>query len=406
MSTPQETTLLLHKRLAPLYLAAFFQGFVLWYPIEKLFMKSIGFDDAGIGIMIAFYSTIMLLTETPSGILADRWSRKGVLILASIALATSALVGGLSNNMTIFLLSTGFWGLFYAMYSGTNESIIYDTVLEETGESKEYEYFYGRLKIVDSTALVLGSLAGGFAANYFGLRSPFFATIPFVLASIILLLKFREPKLHKSAVTVPIKQHISNTFRAVLQKGQLFPILIVLVAASTLLYTLFEFDQLWIIALAAPVILFGPINALLLSTIGIGGAAANYFKMHRYTVMIGTLSVMFGCSLVLVYSRNLVLTVAATTFICASVIALNVVFSKLLHDSLNSKVRAGAASAVSTLGRIIIIPLALGFGYISKNESVFQASWVIVGLVVVILALVIKTYGTHKSLPVMTRNDA
>ena len=122
----------LYRRLLPLYVAAFFQGFVLWYTIEKLFMRSIGFDDAGIGIMVAGYSVVMLLIETPSGILADRWSRKGVLMVASVALAASSLVCGISDSIPFYLVGAGLWGIFFAFYSGTYDSMVYDTLLEET----------------------------------------------------------------------------------------------------------------------------------------------------------------------------------------------------------------------------------------------------------------------------------
>ena len=71
----------LRRRLAPLYAAVFLQGLVLWVPIEKLFMTSIGFDAAGVGLMAAVYAAVVPFFELPSGILADRWSRRGVLIL-------------------------------------------------------------------------------------------------------------------------------------------------------------------------------------------------------------------------------------------------------------------------------------------------------------------------------------
>ena len=41
----------LRRRLRPLYLAALLQGFILWVPVEKLFMSEIGFDARSIGIM-------------------------------------------------------------------------------------------------------------------------------------------------------------------------------------------------------------------------------------------------------------------------------------------------------------------------------------------------------------------
>src|SRR5438552_2731491 len=100
------------KRLLPLYISAFFQSFVLWYTIEKLFMRSIGFDNTAIGFMVAVYSAVMLMVDTPSGILADRWSRKGVLMLASISLGLSALAGGLSHGISLYLVCAVLWGIF------------------------------------------------------------------------------------------------------------------------------------------------------------------------------------------------------------------------------------------------------------------------------------------------------
>jgi MFS family permease len=84
----------LRRRLTPLYAAAFLQNLALWVPIEKLFMTTIGFNAASVGAMAAVYAVVVPVMEVPSGVLADRWSRRGVLILASIAGVLSVLVGG------------------------------------------------------------------------------------------------------------------------------------------------------------------------------------------------------------------------------------------------------------------------------------------------------------------------
>ena len=70
---------LIWRRLAPLYAASFLQNLALWVPIEKLFMTTIGFNAASIGAMAAVYAVVVPVLEVPSGVLADRWSRRGVL---------------------------------------------------------------------------------------------------------------------------------------------------------------------------------------------------------------------------------------------------------------------------------------------------------------------------------------
>ncbi|QQS18851.1 hypothetical protein IPL68_02205 [Candidatus Saccharibacteria bacterium] len=79
-------------------------------------MRSIGFDDADIGLMVAVYSAAMLLIDIPSGLLADRWSRKGVLALASVALAGAALVGGMSNSIEMYLFVQFYGGILRLLF--------------------------------------------------------------------------------------------------------------------------------------------------------------------------------------------------------------------------------------------------------------------------------------------------
>lgn len=389
----------LKKRLLPLYFAAFCHGFVFWYAIEKLFMQSIGFTDAAIGLFVAVYSVAVIITETPSGILADRWSRKGVLILASLALAVSSLIGGLSQSETIYIFSTCLWGVYYALYSGTYDSIVYDTILEEGIDTKRYDYYYGRVNLVDSCALIAGSLIGGLVANVFGLRETYFFTVIPALLAVIALLRFKEPRLHKQLVPSSVADQVRATFRAVLKNTRLLPIIAVLLSSSTILYLLFEFDQLWLLALAAPLVWYGPINAAILSTIGIGGYIAGKFKLYKLRNMIVVITCMLAAGVGLIVSRNLLLTVACIIVICACLLVLEIVFTRVLHDGLSSKIRAGASSAVSTLGRGFIIPLAVLFGYLSEQRTVFEAAWLVVFMLVITAVLVAKLYSENRMLP-------
>ena len=75
------------KRLRPLFVAGFFLGISFWAPVEKLFLSHIGFTAATIGLLAATYAVVVPFLEIPSGILADRWSRRGVLMIADLALA-------------------------------------------------------------------------------------------------------------------------------------------------------------------------------------------------------------------------------------------------------------------------------------------------------------------------------
>lgn len=368
------------RRLIPLYCASFLQSAIFWYAIEKLFMQQeIGFTEASIGVMAAVYSATMLITETPSGILADRWSRKGVLIIGSLALAVASLVCGLSNSMPVYIFGAAFWGVFYAMYSGTYDSIVYDVIQEETGTSEGFEKYYGYIHIFESAGLVVTALAGALIGDVFGMRWAFYASVPLALLSIVSLVLFREPKIHKAEVETPVSQHVIGTFKAVLRRGVLFQILCAVTGITLATEIIFEFAQLWYVAIALPLAIYGGVYALLLAAPGVAG-----WTVHAARSKFGQgllLAVGLATAIGLVFGRAPWLVITLQAFFGVAITALGIAMNKQLHDRLPSTVRAGAVSAVGTISRVVFIPLSIYFGYLGSKYSVFTAGWVLVGVV-------------------------
>jgi MFS family permease len=372
---------IISRRLLPLYAAVFCQGVVFWYAIEKLFMTSIGFDEAGIGAMVAAYSAVMLLIEAPAGVLADRWSRKGVLILASVALGISALLGGSSTTPAIFLISTLFWGAYTALSSGTYDSIIYDVLQEEEGSSKQYERFYGRHKIVEGFAFVVGSLSGGVIAQLVDMRATFFYSLPLIALSIVLLWTFKDPTIHKADPADSLGAHVRETLHAVLRQRTLLTILISLIALDVVLASLYEFSQLWLIALAVPIIFYGPASALLFASWSIGGMIASFLR-SRVRLLIAC-GIMLLSAVCLSVSHAAILIVIAQTILAIGIVGVTVILTHQLHDQLPSRVRAGASSTASTITSIVLIPTALLFGVVAHSNDIFHAN-IILALILII----------------------
>lgn len=242
------------RRLRPLHVAVALQGFMLWVPVEKLFMNEIGFDPAADGMMAAAYAAVVPLVELPSGILADRWSRRGVLAMAGVALALCALIGGLSTGVSTYVVSALMLGVFFAMRSGTLDAVVYEVVLEETGRSDTFERHIGRVRLTESLALVGGALAGGALAGLTSTRLTYVATVPFAVVSVVACLRLREPRLHEAQVRAPLRTHLALTVRSLSTSSDLISIITLTVLTSALLQLILEFGPLWLVALAAPAV--------------------------------------------------------------------------------------------------------------------------------------------------------
>lgn len=367
----------LARRLVPLQVAAFLQGVGLWVPVEKLFMTEIGFDAATIGVMAAAYAAMVPLVEVVSGILGDRWSRRGVLVVAGAALLVSVLIGGLSQDVTTYIVAALVLGVYFAMYSGTVEAIVYDTVLEETGGSEAYEQQIGRIRMVESLALVLSALAGGWIAGATSPRLTYFLTLPFTALSLVALARFREPRLHQAGERSSLRKHLALTYRTIIHRGRLIPLAAASVMTALILQTVFEFGPLWLIALSASAVLYGPFWAGLVSTLGLGGLLAGKLRLDHPLSLAAVVAVMVLACLTLTSSRSLLAVTLAMVVLALLVVVAGIHVSRLLHDAVPSTIRTGVASGVGAASWIVFLPFALGFGALSKDSGVYISGWMI-----------------------------
>jgi predicted MFS family arabinose efflux permease len=381
----------LERRLRPLYVATFLQNVALWVPIEKLFMTDIGFDNGSVAIMAAAYAAVVPLLEVPSGILADRWSRRGVVLLAQTALIVSVVIGGISPSVGVYIVAALFLGVFFALQSGTIESIAYDTVLEETGDSTVFERTIGRVRFVESAGLVLSALAGGVLAEVVPLRANYLITAPFIVAAAVALLSFREPQLHQAEEGESLRRQIAATYRTLLERGAVRPIVALLVLTALLLQAMLEFGPLWMVSLAASAGLYGPHWAGLMAALGLGGLLGGRLALTRpiTAALIGATIV--ACCVVLITSHVIAIVVVAQILLVLLVVAVSIPATGRLHDAVPSTVRAGVASGVGTLTWLTFLPFALLFGAVSDRSGVHEAGWTLAILAVLTVLLLAWT---------------
>ena len=377
----------LQRRLLPLHVAVALEGFMLWVSVEKLFLSEIGFDAAAVGVMAAAYAAVVPIVELPSGILADRWSRRGVLIVGSIALALCALVGGFSTDVPTYILAAMILGVFLAMHSGSLESAVYDTVLEETGSGESFERCLGRVRFTESAALVSGSLLGGWIADLASPRTTYFLTVPFAALAVGAYVRFREPRLHRAGDRSSLRGHLVVTYRTVTRSGRLLPIVTLTVLTSLVMQLVLEFGPLWLVALAAPAVLYGPYWAGMMSTFGIAGLLAGRLSLDRpLTVgVVTTLMVLSSLALTTLTNLTLVAFSQVTLALLTTVAGIHV--ARLLHDAVPSTIRAGVASGAGAISWMAFLPVALGFGLLTTRHGVHTAGWLLTALTILAAAL-------------------
>jgi MFS family permease len=376
-------------RLLPIQIAVGLQGMLLWVPVEKLFMTEIGFDARSVSIMAAAYAAVVPLLEVPSGILADRWSRSYVMVCASVALIASSLLGGLSTNVAMYVVAAMLLGVYFALNSGTVDSIVYDAVLEETGSSDAYETWIGRVRVVESGAFVASALTGGVLAGLTSARLTYFVSVPFVALAIAAFLRFDEPRLHRSAEPVALRSHVALTFGTMTGRRDVRQMMLLAALVALLSQAVFEFGPLWLVALDAPAALFGPYWAVLVSTLGIGGYLTSKLQLDRRTTVIALALAGPAVAFALSQTGSLAAVIGAQAMLALTLAIIGIHAGRLLHDGVPSTIRAGVSSAVGTFSWVLFLPFSLVYGWYAREHGVQPSAWFLtVAALVVALLLV------------------
>jgi MFS family permease len=355
------------------------QGIILWVPVEKLFMTQIGFDAGSVALMAAAYAAVVPLLQVPAGMVADRWSRNGILVVSSVALIASSLLGGLSTNIATYVIAAMILGVYFALESSAVDSIVYDTILEETGSSDIYETWIGRVRIVQSGAFVVSALAGGVIAGWTSARLTYFLSVPFVALAIVAFLRFDEPRLHRSSEPVALRVHVALTLRTMTRQPSVRQVLLLAALVALLSQAVFEFGPLWLVAFKAPAALFGPYWAALVSTLGIGGYLTSKLNLDRRAAVIALAVLTSAAAFALALSQNgsLVVVIGAQALLALSLAIIGIHAGRLLHDGVPSAIRAGVSAGVGTLSWILFLPFSIFFGWFAREHGVLLSGWLL-----------------------------
>ncbi|MCL2116136.1 MAG: MFS transporter, partial [Methanobrevibacter sp.] len=148
-------------------------------PIYSLFLILFiekGLSVVEISLLLSFWSLVALLSEVPSGIIADRWNRKYMLFIATVLKAICFAIWFISNSFSMFALGFLFGGISVSFTSGTEEGLIYDNLKSEKREN-DFSKIYGKGRFYSSIGIIIGVISGGVLANFISISTIFLMSV-------------------------------------------------------------------------------------------------------------------------------------------------------------------------------------------------------------------------------------
>ncbi len=151
-----------------------------------------GFSLVQIGFAETVFHITSLICEIPSGMLADMYGRKKMLVLGNLMTITGDIVMFLSQDYWMVLLSMPFHAMAYNFASGSGEALAYDS-MKKVGKQEGYEKYVSNQSIIFRIASGISTLAAGLAL-YLGYRKSYMISAVMGLITLCFTLTLFEIK--------------------------------------------------------------------------------------------------------------------------------------------------------------------------------------------------------------------
>ncbi len=115
------------KQISRLYISSI-AGQILLAGAWVAILAARGFSLVEIGIVETVFHITSLIFEIPSGVLADVFGRKKMLIISSIMQMIGSLVMIVSDDLLLVSLSIAFYATSYNFASGSGDALAYDSL--------------------------------------------------------------------------------------------------------------------------------------------------------------------------------------------------------------------------------------------------------------------------------------
>nr|MBQ8251773.1 MFS transporter [Lachnospiraceae bacterium] len=149
-----------------------------------------GYSLVEIGIAETVFHITSLMFEIPSGVFADVFGRKKMLVVSTIMAMISDVVMILSANLFMVCVSIAFRALSYNFASGSGDALAYDS-LKLAGMEEKFEKYESNQLVIYRLCSGISTLCAGFALAI-GYKTAYGTGVVTGVIQVLILMSLRE----------------------------------------------------------------------------------------------------------------------------------------------------------------------------------------------------------------------
>ncbi|MFI9383839.1 MFS transporter [Kutzneria sp. NPDC052558] len=356
--------------------------FRMYGPIMVIYFAQVAGSYAAAASVLAVKMLASAAFEVPTGVLSDRLGRRGTMIAGAVAMVAAHVGYASAPGYGVLLAAVVLEGLATALWSGNNESLLYDTLLE-IGREGEFARHSGRVNSMFQIALAVAAAIGGVVAGAWSLRAVVVLSVVPQVLCLLVALGIREPRVHRPLET-NVLGHLGSALRGI--RGN--PVLQRMTLVSALRYSSESAAQL------SPVFVAGlwPLWTLgLWRTFGHGVAFAGFRASGWVIGKLGAARTLLFGELFDAVANTVALvkpTVVSPVLLGSPAYGISTIAQQtLLQREFTDRERATMGSLASLLGSVLYALVALGAGLVADRWGIVAALLGIQAVVLIALPL-------------------
>ena len=169
-----------------------------------------GYSLVEIGVAETVFHIVSLLFEIPSGVLADVFGKKKMLLASTLMAMISDVVMILSCNLFTVCLSIAFRALSYNCSSGSGDALAYDS-LKLVGQESGFERYESNQMTIWRVCEGLSTLCAGFALTI-GHQLAYGVSLITGAVQLMILATLREVQIGEKQTGMPLAKQLVSCF--------------------------------------------------------------------------------------------------------------------------------------------------------------------------------------------------
>lgn len=366
-----------------IYSYRFFDDLIVIYPLYTVMFADYGISPVQIGILLSIWSATSFLFEVPSGVIADKYSRKYVSLAGQLLRFIGYFCWLAFPSFLGFAIGFFFWGVKSALTSGTFQALIYDNLKFEKRES-EFTKIYGSTKTIAFLAILVASALSSVFAG-FGYFWIMILSCASLLISSLMIVLVKEAPIAESTNETGYFDLLKSGLKIIVRKPNVLYLTIFLSLSFALGGALDEYWTLFAEGAGVPHYGLGIFLGLMSAVQATGSFFAHLLEKKKSKIFYGAFFLNGIFLLLAAYLYNVFALVFLIIF-SLSFTVIQTIFEGRLQENLSSESRATASSVNGFLTEIGVIIVYFTFGLFSQIGD-YRLGFGIYGLLIAIIGL-------------------